>query len=184
MLQFASSPRSGRRGDAAVGAPTSGAAGVGRAPGARSAASTPGRITPLHRRGNPTVAELDGAGTLVYVFVYASNSNTPDLVVRDGATYRLLTDHVGSVVRAINVANSSDVPFAAEYTAFGEQTVTVGSPDFVPFGFAGGLWDAETGLVHFGARDYDPLMGGGSARIRSFSTAGRPTCTSTAATTP
>ena len=26
----------------------------------------------------------------------------------------------------------------------------------MPFGFAGGLYDAETGLVRFGARDYDP----------------------------
>ena len=25
-----------------------------------------------------------------------------------------------------------------------------------PFGFAGGLWDRETGLVRFGARDDDP----------------------------
>jgi hypothetical protein len=80
----------------------------------------------LHRRGSPTV------------FVYASNSITPDLVVRNGATYRLLTDHVGSVVRTINVSDVNDVPFAAEYTAFGEQTVTVASADFVPFGARAG----------------------------------------------
>jgi RHS repeat-associated protein len=28
-----------------------------------------------------------------------------------------------------------------------------------PFGFAGGLWDRDTGLVRFGARDYDPQVG-------------------------
>jgi RHS repeat-associated protein len=28
-----------------------------------------------------------------------------------------------------------------------------------PFGFAGGLYDAATGLVRFGARDYDPSVG-------------------------
>jgi RHS repeat-associated protein len=27
---------------------------------------------------------------------------------------------------------------------------------FQPFGFAGGLWDVTTGIVRFGARDYDP----------------------------
>jgi len=113
----------------------------------------------LYRDGLKPVAELDRAGTLVTVFVYGSNSITPDLVRRDGATYRLLTDHVGSVIRAINVSNANDVPFAAEYTAFGEQTVTTGSADFVPFGFAGGLYDADTGLVRFGARDYDPVVG-------------------------
>jgi RHS repeat-associated protein len=33
------------------------------------------------------------------------------------------------------------------------------NPGFQPFGFAGGLYDADTGLVHFGARDYDPAIG-------------------------
>jgi len=113
----------------------------------------------LYRDGLKPVAELDGSGTLVSVFVYGSNSNTPDLVVRNNVTYRLLTDHVGSVLRAINVSNASDVAFVAEYTAFGEQTVITGAADFVPFGFAGGLYDAETGLVRFGARDYDPVVG-------------------------
>jgi RHS repeat-associated protein len=30
---------------------------------------------------------------------------------------------------------------------------------FQPFGFAGGLYDADTGLVRFGARDYDAYTG-------------------------
>jgi RHS repeat-associated protein len=38
------------------------------------------------------------------------------------------------------------------------QTVTTGSADFLPFGFAGGLSDPNTGLVRFGARDYDPVV--------------------------
>jgi RHS repeat-associated protein len=33
------------------------------------------------------------------------------------------------------------------------------SPGFQPFGFAGGLYDRDTGLVRFGARDYDPSAG-------------------------
>jgi RHS repeat-associated protein len=33
------------------------------------------------------------------------------------------------------------------------------NPGFQPFGFAGGLYDPDTGLVHFGARDYDPVTG-------------------------
>ena len=32
-------------------------------------------------------------------------------------------------------------------------------PDFVPFGFAGGMLDAETGLTRLGARDYDSVVG-------------------------
>ncbi|MBX3263378.1 MAG: RHS repeat-associated core domain-containing protein, partial [Labilithrix sp.] len=33
------------------------------------------------------------------------------------------------------------------------------APGFQPFGFAGGLWDRDTGLVRFGTRDYDPTTG-------------------------
>jgi RHS repeat-associated protein len=34
----------------------------------------------------------------------------------------------------------------------------------VPFGFAGGLHDRDTGLVRFGARDYDPATGKWTAK--------------------
>ena len=33
------------------------------------------------------------------------------------------------------------------------------SPGLTPFGFAGGLYDKDTGLVRFGARDYDASLG-------------------------
>jgi len=33
------------------------------------------------------------------------------------------------------------------------------NPGFQPFGFAGGLWDTDVGLVRFGARDYDASVG-------------------------
>ena len=33
------------------------------------------------------------------------------------------------------------------------------APRFQPFGFAGGLYDQDTKLVHFGARDYDAEVG-------------------------
>jgi RHS repeat-associated protein len=33
------------------------------------------------------------------------------------------------------------------------------NPGFQPFGFAGGLYDSDTGLVRFGARDYDAQAG-------------------------
>jgi len=33
------------------------------------------------------------------------------------------------------------------------------NPGFVPFAFAGGIYDKDTGLVRFGLRDYDPEVG-------------------------
>jgi RHS repeat-associated protein len=37
-------------------------------------------------------------------------------------------------------------------------------PGFQPFGFAGGLYDEDTRLVRFGARDYDPSVGRWTAK--------------------
>jgi RHS repeat-associated protein len=38
------------------------------------------------------------------------------------------------------------------------------NPGFQPFGFAGGIYDRDTGLTRFGARDYDPETGRWTAR--------------------
>ncbi len=49
---------------------------------------------------------------------------------------------------------ATPVPFQATYDTFGTVTA-VGTTllDWIPFGFAGGMYDPETGLVRFGARD-------------------------------
>jgi RHS repeat-associated protein len=44
------------------------------------------------------------------------------------------------------------------YDAWGNVTYD-SSPGFQPFGFAGGLYDPQTRLVRFGARDYDASIG-------------------------
>jgi RHS repeat-associated protein len=111
----------------------------------------------LYRNALKPAVELDGAGNLVARFVYGSKANVPDLVIRGGATYRVVSDQLGSPVLAVNVADADDVPFRAEYSAFGEVTGT--GIEWMPFGFAGGMYDADTGLVRFGARDYDPQTG-------------------------
>lgn len=50
-----------------------------------------------------------------------------------------------------------------EYDAFG-MVLTDTTAGFQPFGFAGGLYDHETGLVRFGARDYDASVGRWTAK--------------------
>ncbi|MEL6196168.1 MAG: RHS repeat-associated core domain-containing protein, partial [Myxococcota bacterium] len=44
------------------------------------------------------------------------------------------------------------------YDEFG-RVLSDSNPGFQPFGFAGGLYDQDTDLVRFGARDYDPETG-------------------------
>ncbi|MBK7584475.1 MAG: hypothetical protein IPI67_30255 [Myxococcales bacterium] len=118
----------------------------------------------LWAEGNRLLATLDGGGNLTAQFVYASGAHVPDLMLVFGAggsaasVYRILTDQVGSV-RAV-VRSDGVVTQRISYDAWGKPTASAGNPNVRgPFGFAGGLWDDDTGLVHFGARDYDPEVG-------------------------
>lgn len=111
----------------------------------------------LYRDGTNPIAELTAAGSVVQRFVYASNSNVPEYVLQGGATYRVLVDPEGSVRRLINVANASDVLLAAHYDEYGVPTGT--GLAALPFGFAGALYDADTGIARLGARDYDAATG-------------------------
>jgi RHS repeat-associated protein len=45
-----------------------------------------------------------------------------------------------------------------DYDTFG-NVIQDTNPGFQPLGYAGGLYDAATGLIRFGARDYDPSIG-------------------------
>ena len=103
------------------------------------------------------VAELDGAGNVVSRFVYGSRLNVPDYVVKGGNTYRIITDHLGSVRLVVDTA-TGNVAQRIDYDEFGIATYVSGQ-GFQPFGFAGGLVDDSMDLVRFGVRDYDPGMG-------------------------
>jgi len=103
------------------------------------------------------VAELDGTGALVSRFVYGSRANVPDYMIKEGVTYRILSDHLGSPRLVINIVDGSIVQRLG-YDVFGAIESDT-NPGFQPFGFAGGLYDRDTGLVRFGARDYDPHTG-------------------------
>jgi len=111
----------------------------------------------LYRDGLNPVAELDGDDNLVAQFVYGTRDYVPDYVIKNGTNYRIVTDHLGSP-RLVVDANSGDVEQRIDYDAFGRVTDDT-NPGFQPFGFAGGLYDPDTGLVRHGARDYDPETG-------------------------
>jgi RHS repeat-associated protein len=138
------------------------------------------RIDGLHRRvgkrlnGAPVqgflyldalrpAAELDGQGNVVSTFVYAGAPNVPELVVKPGgATYRLLKDPLGSVRLVVN-AQTGAIAQRLDYDEWGNIALDT-NPGFQPFDFAGGLYDRDTHLVRFGARDYDPESGRWTAK--------------------
>jgi RHS repeat-associated protein len=104
------------------------------------------------------VAELDGAGVTQKRFVYGSRSHVPDTMVDASGTYRLVVDQLGSVRMLINVSTGA-INQQTRFDAWGVPTFEAGTAAAQPFGFAGGLYDADTGLTHFGARDYDAAVG-------------------------
>lgn len=113
----------------------------------------------LYRDSLRPIAEIDADGVFTH-FVYASNSATsgaPVALIRAGVFYRVVKDHTGSVRLVIN-AQTGAVAQSLDYDAYGRVLAETGA-GFQPFGFAGGLYDADTKLVRFGARDYDPSMG-------------------------
>lgn len=126
------------------------------------------------------IAELDGSGNIVSRFVYADKANVPEYMIKNGTTYRIITDHLGSPRFVINSADGS-VAQQMDFDEFGNVILDT-NPGFQPFGFSGGLYDRNTDLVRFGARDYDAetgrwtgkdlvLFGGGDTNLYGYLTA-------------
>jgi RHS repeat-associated protein len=102
------------------------------------------------------LAIYDGSDSLLMRFQYA-DARMPVAMTRGGTTYYLTYDQVGSL-RAVADA-SGNVVKRIDYDSFG-IIINDSDPSFaVPFGFAGGLHDRDTGLVRFGFRDYDSDVG-------------------------
>ena len=116
----------------------------------------------LYRSQLQPVAELDAAGNIAARYVYSTRVNVPDYVIKGGSTYRIITDHLGSV-RLVVDASTGAVVQRIDYDAWG-KVLSDTNPGFQPFGFAGGMYDPETGLVRFGARDYDAVVGRWTAK--------------------
>ena len=105
---------------------------------------------------NP-IAELDGNNQIIARFVYGSKTNVPDFIIKNGITYRIISDHLGSP-RLIVDASNGNVVQRIDYDTWG-SIINDTNPGFQPFGFAGGLYDRQTQFTRFGARDYEAWIG-------------------------
>ncbi len=120
------------------------------------------------------IGKTDGNGRLLEQYVYGTLGHSPDFALLWDSSgnyvgaYLFSHDQLGSVVDTWQVrgfgsallqkATTSRVDFGP----WGEAevlTADVASGPDHPFGYAGGLWDRDTGLVRFGAREYDAELG-------------------------
>lgn len=108
------------------------------------------------------IAELDGSNQIVARFVYGDKSNAPAYLVKNGNTYRIVSDHLGSPRLVVNTQDGT-VAQQMEYDAWG-NVIFDSNPGFQPFGFAGGIYDRDTRLTRFGARDYEAETGRWTAK--------------------
>jgi RHS repeat-associated protein len=101
-------------------------------------------------------AELDGAGKLINRYVSGTKANSPDYVVSNDQVIKVVSDQVGTP-RAFIGAIISKVHFD-EFGIKSSPSVAIVS-ELDSIGYAGGLLDADTGLTHFGAREYSAETG-------------------------
>lgn len=111
----------------------------------------------LYQSDIKPTAQLNSNGSVKSYFIYGDHYNSPDLIIKGGVTYRVIHDQLGSPIFVINSSNNTVVQKIV-YDVWG-KVKSDSSPGFQPFGFAGGLYDVTTGLLRFGARDYDPTTG-------------------------
>jgi RHS repeat-associated protein len=107
------------------------------------------------------LAVYDGNDALLMRFEYAVG-RMPISMVSAGATYYLAYDQVGSLKAVFS--STKTLVKQVDYDTFGNVIGDTNPTFSVPFGFAGGLHDRDTGLVRFGFRDYDPDIGRWTAK--------------------
>lgn len=116
---------------------------------------------------NP-VAELYPSGALKHNFIYSEYSHVPSAMESYGedglliGKYRIVSNHLGSVTRVIK-ADTGEVVQDVMYDAWG-NVLQDSNPGFQPFYFAGGIYDRDSKLTRFGARDYDAEVGRWTAK--------------------
>jgi len=80
----------------------------------------------------------------------------------DATKYYLHYDQVGTL-RAVSDTNHNIIK-ETTYDTYGSILSDTNKNFKIPFGFAGGLHDTDTNLVHFGYREYDPHTGKWTAK--------------------
>lgn len=103
-------------------------------------------------------AVYDGNRNLDKYYLWGANPNGPSMLYDAKASkfYKIFTTYLGSIRYIID--SNGDFIQSIDYNEFG-MVMKDTNPGYQPLGFNSGLWDHQTALVRFGARDYDPSIG-------------------------
>ena len=101
-------------------------------------------------------AVADGAGQNVKVFAYDDEGDPVAMIYNDNMYY-FASDQIGSIYMVADGNGNKVEQIICD--SFGNLIVDTDGTIDIPLGFAAGLLDKDTGLVHFGYREYDPEIG-------------------------
>jgi len=107
------------------------------------------------------LATFDANDNLTQRFEYTLG-HAPTAFTQNNEKYFILTDQIGSP--RIITDSSGTLIKEITYDSYGNVIFDSNESFELPFGFAGGLKDKDTGLLSFGYRDYDPETGRWTAR--------------------
>jgi len=124
--------------------------------GLRTAKRVDGRVVEAFRWLDPLRLEEFHDGREWWLFAY-SEGRTPVGLTNGRDAYLLLCDQLGTPLAL--ATTDGHVVQAMQYDSFGNLLSVRGNVVRLPLGFAGGLYDADTGLTRFPWRDYDADTG-------------------------
>ncbi|MDH3976794.1 MAG: hypothetical protein OEV42_21235 [Deltaproteobacteria bacterium] len=104
------------------------------------------------------IAELDGAGNVLKVFVHGPGIDEP-LAVKDVASgnwYYYHADGLGSVLKLTDASGTPVAGYSFGYDSFGNLVKGTLDRNYT---YTGREWDEEVGLYYYRARFYDPEVG-------------------------
>ncbi|MBI9111360.1 RHS repeat domain-containing protein [Maridesulfovibrio ferrireducens] len=126
--------------------------------GVRVAKSINGKIVEKYFWKDFTTLDsvIDGSGKN-RLFFSRDKKNGQFVVTINSVVYYLASDQVGSVYMFADKDGNELKKII--FDSFGNKFVDTRECVEIPLGFAGGLFDKDTGLIHFGFREYDPEIG-------------------------
>ncbi|MDH5557842.1 MAG: hypothetical protein OEZ03_10855, partial [Alphaproteobacteria bacterium] len=116
-----------------------------------------GALTRYVYDGDAILLEYDGANVLQARYAHGEEIDQPLAMTRGGQSYFYGVDHLGSVRLVTDAAGA--VANRYDYDAFGNWEATSYETVANPFGFTARERDAESGLMFYRARYYDPEIG-------------------------